>query len=137
MSQLYKTNPAVDYTGPVFLFGKTPIDTLELNFGTVASTANLTSPWNLGPNGVYAVVNQVIQQNATVEILGTLANSVSFVNGTTGNLLLKVFTSGANAEVGLQSAIQALGVLNTSNLSLGWTNAAVNLAGVTVTSFSL
>ena len=141
MAQFYKINPAIDGNA-VALFGKN-VDYVEINFGngTIPATSNITSAWNLGPNGAYPVIIQTVEQVATIEVLGAIqANCVLLSQyGGNANIGVRMLTSGINAAnaVALQSAIQALGTIATGNgtTSAPWSN--VNVAGVTVAAISI
>jgi len=136
MPQLYKVNPAVDGK-PASAMGK-QLDWFEVNFGLVAGPcANLTSSWNQGPNGAWPVFINTVESLGSLEVLGTLGSSYSLATGTTGNLVVRIATSGVGAETGLQTAIQALGTVATGNgsTSAPWSN--VVFTAVTVTGITL
>jgi hypothetical protein len=138
MAQFYKNlNSPTNYANAASFWGKQP-DYFEINFGNASTgpAANLTSTWNVSENGAYGIVIQTIEQTATIETLGTLSNSaISFVNGTTGNILARVATTGVNAASSLQTEIQALGNVATGNGSTIAPFSNVSFSNVTVTPF--
>ena len=141
MAQLYKVNPAIDGNA-ISVFGKN-IDYVEINFGngTIPATSNITSAWNLGPNGAWPLIIQTVEQVASIEVLGALqANCVLLSqNGGNANIGVRMLTTGVNAAnaTALQTAIQALGTIATGNgsTSAPWSN--VNVAGVTVAAITI
>lgn len=138
MAQFYKNlNSPTNYANAGSFWGKTP-DYFEINFGNAVSgpAANITSAWNLSENGAYADVIQTIEQVATIEVLGTPASAVSFVDGTTGNVVLHVATTGVNAASNIQSMLQGLGNVSTGNGSTIAPFSNVNFSSVTVSSFT-
>jgi hypothetical protein len=141
MAQLYKVNPAVDGNS-VAVFGKN-VDYIEINFGngTIPATGNITSSWNIGPNGAWPLIIQTVEQTASIEVLGAIqANCILLSQyGGNANIGVRMLTSGINAAnaTSLQTAIQALGTIATGNgsTSAPWSN--VNVAAVTVAAISI
>jgi len=141
MAQIYKVNPAIDGNS-VAVFGKN-VDYVEINFGngTIPATGNITSAWNLGPNGAWPIIIQTIEQVASIEVLGAIqANCILLSQyGGNANVGVRLLTTGVNAAnaVALQTAIQALGTIATGNgsTSAPWSN--VTVTGVTVAAISI
>jgi len=139
MASFLKTNPKIDGNSSSF-FGKFP-DYVELNFGNTAATANMTSSWNLGPNGAWPLVLQTIEQTGTIEVLGALTSNCVLIsqNGGNANIGVRMLTTGVNADsaVALQTAIQSLGLVATANGAPGFAFSNVNLSGVTVSAVTI
>ena len=135
MASFPKVNPVVDGNSASF-FGKVP-DYVEINFGAGIATANITSAQNVGPNGVWPIVIQTIEQVSTIEVLGALQANCALIsqNGGNANIGVRLLVTGVNSESGLQNAIQALGAITVGNATVGYSN--VNLALVTVNSTTI
>ena len=141
MAQLYKVNPQIDCNA-IAVFGKN-VDYVEINFGngTIPATGNITSAWNLGPNGAWPLIIQAVEQVASIEVLGSLTANCSLLSqfGGNANVGVRMLTSGVNAAnaVALQNAIQALGTIATGNGSATapWSNC--NVSGVTVAAITV
>lgn len=115
MPQLTRVNPVIDGNA-IAVFGYYPLDIWEID-----THANLVA--STGPQGALAAVIQVVEQNATIEILGKAGTLNLIGNGgaaSTANGAVRVVTTGheawANAAV-LQTALQALGTVDSQNLS--------------------
>lgn len=127
--ELVRVNPIID--GNAFsLFGKN-VDCLELNFGPSGNSASTGTgiTGSVSAAGAWPAVIKQIEQNCSVEMLGALTANLPLMsfNGANSNVGVRVMVSGVsavNVSV-LQTNIQALGTVN-----------SVNLAGVTVNSFT-
>lgn len=103
MAQFPKVNPVVDGNSGAF-FGKN-VDYIEINFGPATGqgdgtlTGNILSSYNQGPNGAWPAIINIIEQVATIEVLGTISANAALLsrNGGNANLGVRMITSGVNA----------------------------------------
>jgi hypothetical protein len=142
MAQFAKVNPAVDGNAGSF-FGKS-VDFLEIDFGPVGANGNLLA--STGAMGAWPAAIRAIEQTATVEILGQLANNFTFISEPTitSNVGVRIATSGVDADLpanlaatlnGLNTDVNGYTVYNVfGNAAAGFAN--VTFANVKVNAFT-
>jgi len=130
MASFFKVNPRVEGTAGSFVGRK--MDYLELNMSnlTVGDKANIA---NVNPNYAYAKVLQVVEQFATIDVLGSLQTTgFQSILGTSANAGVRMLVSGVDAATAnnLNTAFTAIGAATFGDgNTLPYAN--VNIANIT------
>jgi hypothetical protein len=135
MASFFKQNP-VPVTQPGNFFGK-QVDFFEIDLAANIANVQLYQ----APNGPLDLVIQVVEENATIEMIGTVG-TLNLV-GANGNLssangAFRVLVSGTGAwanAAALQTAIRNLGTVTVGNSTVGFSNISVGAANVYLATF--